>query len=153
VPASIHPKVLPEDLRSIGVPYVDEDNGHSVLCYPYILHSYSNKQKMEEMGSGGDKEDGPGKAIDELPLCTTYYFQRWMWIQFPFVALGNCNTRYINGILHVVQLKKSDPDNLLRGVKAFPEKKLVRTVNIAFVSFFTFTLLVLSLYNISNHKE
>eukprot|EP01032_Pedospumella_encystans_P011606 gene11606-13487_t len=128
VPASIHPKVLPEDLRSIGVPYVDEDNGHSVLCYPYILHSYSNKQKMEEMGSGGDKEDGPGKAIDELPLCTTYYFQRWMWIQFPFVALGNCNTRYINGILHVVQLKKSDPDNLLRGVKAFPEKKLVRTV-------------------------
>jgi len=133
VPASIHPKVLPEDLRSIGVPYVDEDNGHSVLCYPFILHSYSNKQKMEDGvgagGASGDKEaDGPGKAIDELPLCTTYYFQRWMWIQFPFVALGNCNTRYINGILHVVQLKKSDPDNLLRGVKAFPEKKLVRHV-------------------------
>lgn len=136
VPASIHPKVLPEDLRSIGVPYVDEDNGHSVLCYPYILHAYSNKQKAEDgaggvgtVGGAGDKEaDGPGKAIDELPLCTTYYFQRWMWIQFPYVALGNCNTRYINGILHVVQLKKSDPDNLLRGVNEFPEKKLVRHV-------------------------
>jgi uncharacterized coiled-coil DUF342 family protein len=134
VPASIHPKVLPEDLRSIGVPYVDEDNGHSVLCYPFILHSYSNKQKAEDGGvgmggAGGDKEaDGPGKAVDELPLCTTYYFQRWMWIQFPYVALGNCNTRYINGILHVVQLKKSDPDNLLRGVKEFPDKALVRHV-------------------------
>ena len=132
VPASIHPKVLPEDLRSIGVPYVDEDNGHSVLCYPYILHAFSNKQKVEDgstMGAGADKEvDGPGKAVDELPLCTTYYFQRWMWIQYPYVALGNCNTRYINGILHVVQLKKSDPDNLLRGVKEFPEKALVRHV-------------------------
>lgn len=134
VPASIHPKVLPEDLRSVGVPYVDEDNGHSVLCYPYILHAYSNKQKAEDggMGMGGagaDKEvDGPGKAVDELPLCTTYYWQRWMWIQYPFVALGNCNTRYVNGILHVVQLKKSDPDNLLRGVKEFPDKTLVRQV-------------------------
>lgn len=133
VPANIHPKVLPEDLRSIGVPYVDEDNGHSVLCYPYILHAYSNKQKADDGmgmgGAGGDKEaDGPGKAVDELPLCTTYYFQRWMWIQYPYVALGNCNTRYVNGILHVVQLKKSDPDNLLRGVKEFPEKALVRQV-------------------------
>ncbi|KAJ1424703.1 hypothetical protein B484DRAFT_96242, partial [Ochromonadaceae sp. CCMP2298] len=129
VPANVHPKVLSEDLRSVGVPHVVEDGGHSVLCYPFILHSFSNKQNLEDgAGVAAEKtaEDGPGKALDELPLCTTYYFQRWMWIQYPFVALGNCNSRYINGILHVQGLRKSDPDNLLRGVNDFPEKSLVR---------------------------
>ena len=37
VPPNIHPKLLPEDMRTLGVPYVLEDGGHSVLCYPYVL--------------------------------------------------------------------------------------------------------------------
>lgn len=37
VPSNIHPKLLSEDMRTIGVPHVVEDGGHSVLCYPYVL--------------------------------------------------------------------------------------------------------------------
>jgi len=38
VPPNIHPKLLSEDMRTIGVPHVvEEDGGHSVLCYPYVL--------------------------------------------------------------------------------------------------------------------
>lgn len=98
VPPSIHPKVLNEDLRSLGVPYIEiDEDGRSSLVYPEILHSLCNKQKSAD---DGPAMDAPTKAIEDVPLCTNYYYHRWMWIQFPFVALGNCSeSRFKEGIL------------------------------------------------------
>lgn len=94
VPALIHPKVLSEDLKAIGVPYIEiDEEGRSSLVYPDILHVYSNKNKPDDaVGTEG------GKAVDDIPECTTYFFNRWMWIQFPYIALGNCDNRYTAGI-------------------------------------------------------
>lgn len=100
VPAYIHPKVLSEDLKSIGVPYVEiDEEGRSSLVYPDILHVYSNKYKTDD----GPGTEG-GKAIDDVPECTTYFFNRWMWIQFPYIALGNCDVRYTQGVNQRIQV-------------------------------------------------
>ena len=101
VPAYVHPKVLAEDLKSIGVPYVEiDEEGRSSLVYPDILHVYSNKYKTDD----GPGTEG-GKAIDDVPECTTYFFNRWMWIQFPYIALGNCDVRYTQGINQKIQVQ------------------------------------------------
>mmetsp|Transcript_21801 Transcript_21801/g.31736 ORF Transcript_21801/g.31736 Transcript_21801/m.31736 type:complete len:1197 (+) Transcript_21801:89-3679(+) len=93
VPALIHPPIPSEDLCSLGVPHIvkDDEAGRSTLLVPVM---------------GGKQEDGL-KALSDAPLkqpnedfpeCTTYYFHRWMWIQFPLIALGNCGKRYQTGI-------------------------------------------------------
>jgi hypothetical protein len=101
VPPSIHPKILNEDLRAIGVPYIEiDEDGRSSLVYPDILHSLCNKQKTDD----GPTVDAPTKAIEDVPLCTNYFYHRWMWIQFPYVALGNCSdSRYKEGVVHKQQ--------------------------------------------------
>jgi len=38
------------------------------------------------------------KPVDDLPLRTTYYFNRWLWVQFPLIALGNTGNMYEEGI-------------------------------------------------------
>jgi len=95
VPANVHPIIPTEDLKSVGVPYIDIDHlGRSTLYYPTIL-------KQESVAAGGEEgatTDAPVRAIEDVPICTNYFFQRWMWIQFPFIALGNCNDRYQYGI-------------------------------------------------------
>ena len=53
VPSNIHPKLLSEDMRTIGVPHVVEDGGHSVLCYPYVLQVYDG----DDGGDDGDGDD------------------------------------------------------------------------------------------------
>lgn len=30
-----------------------------------------------------------------MPTISTYFYYRWMWIQFPFVALANCGLRFL----------------------------------------------------------
>lgn len=101
VPALIHPKVLSEDLKAIGVPYIEiDEDGRSSLVYPEILHSLCNKQKNDIDGSTAD---APTKAIEDVPVCTNYFYHRWMWIQFPYVALGNCDVRYSEGINQKLQ--------------------------------------------------
>jgi hypothetical protein len=116
VPNMIHPKILQEDLKSIGVPYIEiDEDGRSSLVYPEILHSLCNKQK----GGGNDGSDGAGgggsslinmtmdggatKAIEDVPVCTNYFYHRWMWIQFPYIAYGNCDHRYNEGITQKLQ--------------------------------------------------
>lgn len=38
--------------------------------------------------------DAPPRALNDVPVhVTTYFFHRWMWIHFPYIALGNCNQR------------------------------------------------------------
>jgi len=102
VPNLIHPQVLIEDLKSIGVPYLeygrdpDTDEILNVcLVYPEILYALNNKQKSEDGMTG---VDGPVKASEDVPLCTAYFFYRWMWIQYPYVALGNCDARFVAGV-------------------------------------------------------
>jgi len=102
VPANIHPTIPPEDLKAIGVPYIDTDAmGRTTLYYPSIL-------KQESVAAGGEdgvSSDAPAKALEDVPICTNYFFQRWMWIQFPFIALGNCNDRYQYGIQKMQELR------------------------------------------------
>lgn len=92
VPALIHPPIPSEDLCSLGVPHiVNDEEGRSVLVTPFM----GNKQDDVLKGLG----DVPSKSANEdFPECTTYYFHRWMWIQFPLIALGNCGKRYLEGI-------------------------------------------------------
>jgi hypothetical protein len=100
VPAMIHPKILQEDLKALGVPYIEiDEEGRSSLVYPDILHFLCNKQKTDD----GIMMDAPTKAIEDVPVCTNYFYHRWMWIQFPYVALGNCDVRYQEGITQKLQ--------------------------------------------------
>ena len=95
VPHIIHPFIPPEDLEAIGVPHIRvDDAGRSVLFYPDV---YPHLGGIREGDADGTPADTGGKAIDDIPFCTTYFFHRWMWIQYPFIALGNCNTRFIEG--------------------------------------------------------
>lgn len=100
-PPSIHPKVLQDDLKMIGVPYIEiDEDGRSSLVYPEILHQLCNKQKTDD----GPMMDAPTKAIEDVPVCTNYFYHRWMWIQFPYIALGNCvETRYNEGVFRKQQ--------------------------------------------------
>eukprot|EP01038_Epipyxis_sp_PR26KG_P006859 gene6859-9393_t len=108
VPNLVHPQVLSEDLKQIGVPYIelnrDPDTGEVVNCslvYPDILYS-SNKLKSDEgVTAGGSIEPVTStKTGDDVPICTAYFFFRWMWIQYPYIALGNCDNKYVAGINH-----------------------------------------------------
>eukprot|EP00605_Chrysophyceae_sp_TOSAG23-4_P002079 GSChrysophyteH1.ASY1.ANO1.2300.1 assembled CDS len=96
VPNVIHPYLPPEDLESIGVPHLRvDDAGRSILYYPDV---YPHLGGIREGDDPADApQDAAAKAIDDIPYCTTYFFHRWMWIQFPYIALGNCDSRYIEG--------------------------------------------------------
>lgn len=99
VPHLVHPKIPSEDLAGIGVPHlvVDED-GRSSLVFPSIFKAVEDLSSFHVSDDGPGFESAPTKATDDLPLCTTYFFDRWMWIQFPYIALGNCDNRYGEGI-------------------------------------------------------
>eukprot|EP01041_Mallomonas_annulata_P007718 gene7718-15792_t len=90
VPATIHPSVPSDDLCSLGVPHITEDEeGRSVLVMPSWAPPDDGKKAIL---------DAPTKPNEDLPECTTYFYHRWMWIQFPYIALGNCGQRYFEGI-------------------------------------------------------
>ncbi|CAM9105161.1 unnamed protein product [Ectocarpus fasciculatus] len=80
-----------KDLGSLGVPFlsVDED-GRSVLNKPLLTET-----KEDDKPAGVDQ---PPKPNEDFPDCTTYFYHRWMWIQFPWVALANCGEKFLNGI-------------------------------------------------------
>ena len=91
VPGNVHPVIPSTDLASLGVPHVEYDEeGRSVLVMPMMTIHADDGTKAQG--------DAPVTANEDLPLCTTYYFARWMWIQFPLIALGNCDQRYLEGI-------------------------------------------------------
>ncbi|CAM9301976.1 unnamed protein product [Ectocarpus sp. 8 AP-2014] len=91
IPQFVHPRIPNEDLGSLGVPFlsVDED-GRSVLNKPLLTET-----KEDDKPAGVDQ---PPKPNEDFPDCTTYFYHRWMWIQFPWVALANCGEKYLNGI-------------------------------------------------------
>lgn len=100
VPALIHPMIPSDDLRSLGVPHiaVDDDSGRSTYMIPVM-----ETQNDDSMKTAAEPPVVK-QANDDFPECTTYFFHRWMWIQFPLIALGNCGKRYKTGI-KVRQLK------------------------------------------------
>jgi hypothetical protein len=92
VPMFSRPEVLTTDLGSLGVPYLNTDeNGRSCLNTPV--------QKSAVEVEGGDAQAARTPAAsDGLPICSTYFYRRWMWIQFPLVALANCGEKFKKGI-------------------------------------------------------
>eukprot|EP01035_Chromulina_nebulosa_P020412 gene20412-26490_t len=91
VPNFVHPAIPARDLKSLGVPYITTDEeGRSSLVYPALFDDFLSK-------NGTDNDAVLTKAVEDIPICSTYFFQRWLWIQFPYIALGNCNERYIKG--------------------------------------------------------
>lgn len=106
VPPSIHPGIPSDDLGSLGVPYIAVDEaGYSMLVVP----SFSEQEDGPKANV-----DAPTKPNDDLPECTTYFFHRWMWIQFPFIALGNCGDRYFKGIKAKQRIAESSSSKIKR---------------------------------------
>jgi len=92
VPSFIHPLVPNEDMASLGVPYLlIDDEGNSMINKPLLngINSVDGKPTSSDL---------PPKANEETPSISTYFYYRWMWIQFPYVALANCGERYHAGI-------------------------------------------------------
>jgi len=113
VPQFIHPAVPNQDLEALGVPYLDtHEEGLSVLKTPVISGNASGVKPSI---------DAPAKLNEEIPVCSTYFFHRWMWIQFPLIALANCGKNYEKGIEYASSLKRgyrnsntSGPDKLAK---------------------------------------
>lgn len=112
VPASIHPFIPVEDVKSMGVPYVaiGEDGASSTLMYPEILTFKTTNDPDDEQKMSNEVPMATEENLKK-PL-TTYFFHRWMWIQFPYIALGNCGSRYAEG---VAKFQASMADNRDRG--------------------------------------
>lgn len=108
VPALIHPPIPSEDLCSLGVPHIieDEDVGGRSTLYVPVMGSKQD-DGLKALGDAPLKQ-----ANEDFPICTTYYFHRWMWIQFPLIALGNCGRKYDIGI----KVKNSNYDNSTSGI-------------------------------------
>lgn len=95
----VHPPLPHEDLKALGVPYLAVDaDGRAALVQPVLPAAHHDD------GAGGlDLESGgrrcaspslqqvkPLQAELEGPAVTTYFFNRWMWTQFPLMALASC---------------------------------------------------------------
>ena len=103
VPYSIHPVIPSDDLKSIGVPHITIDKeGRSYLWYPTVFPDLGKNSSEDQKSDSGPVDDIPSrsatKAVEDIPLRTAYFFSRWMWIQFPYIALGNCFKRFDEGI-------------------------------------------------------
>jgi hypothetical protein len=58
----------------------------------------SSSTAVVAVGAAAAAAAGGTTQASELPHCTTYFYHRWMWIQFPWVALANCGENYTRGI-------------------------------------------------------
>ena len=101
VPRFSRPEVLTADLASLGVPFLNTDeNGRSCLNLP----TPNDKGKAATNVEAQAPATRNPAATDGLPTCSTYFYRRWMWIQFPLVALANCGEKFRKGI----QRRKKD---------------------------------------------
>jgi hypothetical protein len=113
VPACyVHPPLPPEDLKALGVPYLSVDaEGRATLVQPVLAPSPDAMAGTDSaLGFEGSSatdiasfsspssssplhqypQAKPLQAELESPAVTTYFFNRWMWTQFPLIALANC---------------------------------------------------------------
>ena len=101
VPSFNHPPVTNEDMASLGVAHLDVDgDGRSIIRTP-LLGSEPDGKPAVEM---------PAKTNEDVPERTAYFYRRWMWIQFPLVALANCGERYLRGVAHMEADQRSRRD-------------------------------------------
>lgn len=136
IPNIIHPYLPHEDLEAIGVPYITQDEmGRSELHLPQVFSTILLGVKE---GQGNEQQDqGQVKAVTDIPFCTTFFFHRWMWIQFPYIALGNCNARYLEGVkmketaeAGYAQIRRKDPaDDGMTDTKKKDGSTVTRTFN------------------------
>eukprot|EP00903_Cladosiphon_okamuranus_P017528 g16143.t1 len=121
IPQFVHPRIPNEDLGSLGVPFlsVDED-GRSVLNKPLLRET-----KEDDKPAGVDQ---PPKSNEDFPDCTTYFYHRWMWIQFPWVALANCGQKFLDGIALKDQSDVVGGGRMTRQVTKKPKKGANKTM-------------------------
>lgn len=111
VPAFLHPLVSNEDLKSVGVPFLIIDaSGEACLVEP-LVHASGGAEEEEDTAGALSPVDGAAKAAEEGQAVSTYFYHRWMWIQFPLVAVANCGERYrlgLGGLAPAGQRRGSD---------------------------------------------
>lgn len=98
VPAFLHPLVSNEDLKSVGVPFLTIDAGGEACLVEPLLHANRGAEEEEDIAGALSPVDGAAKAAEEGQAVSTYFYHRWMWIQFPLVAVANCGERYRLGL-------------------------------------------------------
>lgn len=102
VPNFVHPAIPNEDLASLGVPHiVIDEQGSCMKVVPRL-----ETGNMDDSKPTTSELPAP-KANEETPMISTYFYYRWMWIQFPYVALANCGERFKRG-LKVLKEKKEE---------------------------------------------
>ena len=75
-------------------PHYLQHSPHSPL--PLLSFPLLPSPSLSNADDGIGAADAPPRAINDVPVhVTTYFFHRWMWIHFPYVALGNCNQRWV----------------------------------------------------------
>ncbi|KAG5176162.1 hypothetical protein JKP88DRAFT_336430 [Tribonema minus] len=113
VPPFIHPRIPNEDLASLGVEFLSVDEeGRSVLHREDDKHATAAAAAAAGLSHAATaaaavapvsttppmEQQAQSSSAEEFPSRSTYYYHRWMWIQFPWVALANCGTSYGRGI-------------------------------------------------------
>lgn len=114
VPALVHPPIPSEDLASLGVPHIVADADGQSSCLRIPCMGEKQEEGMKALA------DQPSKGDENFPECTTYFFHRWMWIQFPYIALGNCGKKYAVGV-QVAQNQKAAYESGGNGKRSFME--------------------------------
>jgi len=127
VPCSIHPAIPSEDLKSIGVPHITVDKeGRTFLWYPTVYPDLGVSASEEQKSDIGPADDIPSrsatKAVEDIPVRTAYFFNRWMWIQYPYIGLGNCYELYFDGIV----MKEKIDGQLGRRSGQFPSTAVIK---------------------------
>ncbi len=95
VPAFLHPLVPNENLKSLGVRHlVVDDKGNARMVEPVLGAAEGLVGESSEAG-------GPTSTIvpKDGPPVSIYFYRRWMWMQFPLVAIANCGERYRQGLV------------------------------------------------------
>ena len=107
VPDYVHPEIPNNDMMALGVPYLDNENGGlSVLIKPLTDLLKRDEKGHILMETDDNRDDAPLAANDDMPVCSTYFFRRWMWIQFPLISLANCGQKFNDGVERSEQNKE-----------------------------------------------
>ena len=135
VPDYVHPEIPKDDMKALGVPYLDDDvdpktgrpSGLSVLIRPQTeLLERDEKGNVVMVTDEGNSSEAPLAANDDMEVCSTYFFRRWMWIQFPLIALSNCGSKYNDGITRLEQNREfSKGIKSSSGAKARSKKGMI----------------------------
>lgn len=93
VPRFLRQSLPDEDLASLGVPYISRDkDGNSVLNTP-LANCVRRKPSKDTNLAQRSCLDALPEVDKDVPVCSTYFYHRWMWIQFPLICIANCGQR------------------------------------------------------------